>query len=80
MTDDETERLAKELGLGAEGTYTHGKVDETDEGDLKAALTIKNGKVLLLFGKKLSWVAMTRDQALGLSELLRARALQLPAT
>lgn len=78
MTDEEADRIARELGLGAEGTHTHGKLDESDEGDLKAALTVKDGKLVILFGKKVGWLAMTRDQALALSHALMDRALSMP--
>lgn len=77
MTDDEADRIASELGLGAEGTRTHGKLSDADEGDLKAALTVKDGKLVIIFGKKVGWLAMTREQALMLAHAVMGRALSM---
>lgn len=78
MTDEEADRISRELGLGAEGTHSHGRLGEEDEGDLKAAITVKDGKLVILFGKKVGWLAMTPAQALALAHAIMGRVLTMP--
>ncbi len=41
-------------------TYSDGKLNETDEGDLKIAIYSKDGKVIINFGKDLSWLGFDK--------------------
>lgn len=41
-------------------SYSDGKIDETDEGDLRIATYIKNGKAMIDFGKDVSWLGFDK--------------------
>lgn len=65
-----TRTMSGDLGLGATGKFPEGRLGPHDEGELKAALCIEGGKVVLRLGKPVAWLAMTAEQAEGLSALL----------
>lgn len=66
----------KHLKLGATGRFPEGKVDETDEGELRLALTadVRQGVVRLAFGKPVAWFALPADRARALARFLIAKA------
>jgi len=41
--------------------YPDGKLNNSDEGALKIATYIKDGRVVLDFGKDLSWIAFDKE-------------------
>lgn len=77
-------RLKKELlrnthllaSLGATGKHPQGKLAPHDEGELQFAVGIRDGKVVLEFGKPIRWIGMDRHQARELGEMLIARSEQ----
>jgi hypothetical protein len=75
-------KLEKELknlkSVGATGQFPHGRVDANDLGELKVACYVKNGKLILDFGKDLSWLAMTKEEAKILTMGLLKMAEKLP--
>ena len=40
--------------------YSDGKLNTNDEGDVKMALYIEDGRVILNFGKDLSWIGFDK--------------------
>lgn len=58
------EEVAKEKKLGATGEYPHGTTGPEDQGELKAAVYIRDGRLFINFGKSLSWLALTKREAL----------------
>lgn len=83
--DDALEQIAKlekELQnlktVGATGQYPHGRVGPGDLGELKSACYVKNGKLILDFGKSLSWLAMTKEEAKTLAAGLFKMSEKLP--
>lgn len=60
--------------LGATGSFPDGKLNKYDEGELRVAITKSNGKVVIDFGKSVSWVAMTPEEAKNLSTLILKHA------
>ena len=72
--DDVMRREAKRLGLGPTGEYPQGTLGPDDEGGLKAAMTVVGGKIVINFGKEISWLAMTPGEARILSEALLKNA------
>jgi len=74
----------EELGLGATGEYPHGKAFADDEGQLRAALAVKDDKLVMMFGKNIAWLAMTAAEARTFALSLQAKADELdppkPAT
>ncbi len=75
-------RLRKELlknehlldSLGATGQFPQGKLVEHDEGEIQFAVGIRDGKVVLEFGKPVRWMGMDRHQARQLGQLLIAKS------
>jgi hypothetical protein len=41
--------------------YPDGKIHKTDEGELKLAIGVKEGRVIIDFGKDLSWVGFDKQ-------------------
>lgn len=42
-------------------TYSDGKLNDNDEGDLKIAVYIKDNRVIIDFGKDLSWLGFDKN-------------------
>jgi len=42
-------------------TYSDGKLDETDEGDLHIATYLQDGRLIINFGKSLKWLGFDKD-------------------
>lgn len=52
------------------GTFSHGQVEPTDEGDIKIAVARDKDNVRIEFGKPVAWLAFPREQATALAKLL----------
>ncbi len=77
---DETDRmqeLVKKLELGPTGHYPDGALNETDEGEIKIAIGIEDGKVVINFGKPVAWIGFDPRQARQIAELLRQKSHQI---
>lgn len=59
-----------DIKLGATGSFPEGKFDANDEGELQCAITNEKGRVLIDFGKSLSWVGFTPASAREFAGLL----------
>lgn len=70
--------LKKRLNLGATGAYPDGKLNSTDEGELRMSVTSANGLVRIDFGKPTAWVAFPANQAKELAALLMRHAGSAP--
>lgn len=83
MTDDERKKRSEQLrdryAIGPTGSYPAGKLNEQDDGELRVAIGVEVDKVVLHFGKKVAWVALTREQAINIATLLQLKAESLPA-
>lgn len=75
MQADKLEALTREISeqarLGATGDFPEGKLTQHDEGEIRIAVTHKDGKVVLAFGTAVAWVGFTPKQARAVAELLR---------
>lgn len=77
-----SERMSQQLrdimGLGATGNYPNGKLDEHDEGEIKIAITADtaNKIVSVDFGKSVTWIGFTPDQARELADMLTDKAFE----
>lgn len=60
--------------LGSTGDYPQGKLNPEDEGALRFAVRIEDGKIRLDFGKPVAWLAMDKDLAYQLAAALVQRA------
>lgn len=63
--------------LGATGKFPHGKLNDHDEGELIVALHVEGGKIVMEFGKRISWLALTAEDARHFARTLIAKAEQL---
>jgi len=66
--------LKRRLNLGATGAYPDGKLNASDEGELRMAVSSANGLVRIDFGKPIEWFAMPANQAKELAALLMRHA------
>ena len=57
--------------------FPRGKLRDDDEGTLTFAITVKDRTVILEFGKPIEWIGMSKQDALGLAELLARRANEI---
>ena len=71
---DFLERKIRELSLGATGRFPQGKIDPHDEGEIKISIGTKENKVVVSFGKSISWIGFDKAQALEISETLKKHA------
>lgn len=69
--------MTKLPGLGATGNFPQGKLNETDEGEITIAVGIENGKVIIQFGKPVSWLGLGRSEAMALASSLVDKAMGL---
>jgi hypothetical protein len=49
--------------FGPTGKFPQGKLTPEDEGEIQIAITDYNGKVVMDFGKPITWIGFTPDQA-----------------
>ena len=62
--------------LGGTGQYPLGKMNPNDEGQIafRVGHNKEQAKVVIDFGKPVAWMAMTPNEAYGLSKMLRKHA------
>ena len=73
----EGKKLSDILGLGETGKFPQGKLNDTDEGEIKIAIAVENGKVSIHFGKPVAWVAFDKFQAMDIAIALSEKANQV---
>lgn len=66
--------LAKKLKLGATGAFPDGKLNKTDEGELRMAVGSDGEFVRVDFGKPVAWLALPANEAKELAALLMRHA------
>lgn len=64
------EDINKILELGPTHRFPEGKFTEHDEGEIQFAVYAKDGKVVINFGSRISWMATTPDQAITMGRAL----------
>ena len=62
------------MALGATGEFPEGKVSEDDEGELQLAVGRQGGKVIISFGKAVSWIGIDPGQAEELGNIIIKKA------
>lgn len=72
------EEIAQKESLGATGQYPRGSTGPHDEGELKIAAYIDQDRLFLNFGKFLSWMAMTKEEALIFGMGIVQKAKEMP--
>lgn len=76
--DKAEEELQKIKSIGATGQFPHGRVGPDDLGELKSTCYVRNGKLILDFGKELAWIAMTKGEAMTMAVGLFKMTEKLP--
>lgn len=64
------------LGLGATGKFPAGKLNHNDEGGIMIGVTSKDGRVVIDFGKQVTWVGFTPEEAMQLAAIIVKRATE----
>ena len=69
----------EDLGLGATGEYPHGQISEDDQGELKIAMGVNEDhkRIMIDFGKKISWLGLEANEARMFAQALLANASKL---
>ena len=57
--------------------YPRGRLNADDEGELRLAITVKDGTIIFAFGKAVTWIGLDYDQAKAIGELLLRRAEEI---
>jgi hypothetical protein len=60
--------------LGATGNFPQGKLHQSDEGELQLAFMVKDGKVIVNFGKPVAWLGLAPADARQFAVFLMKRA------
>jgi hypothetical protein len=66
--------LAKKLKLGATGAFPRGKLNRTDEGELRMAISNNGELVRIDFGKPVAWLGLRPNEAKEFAALLMQHA------
>lgn len=74
---EEMSRVIRDERLGATGEFPEGKLGVTDEGELKLAVSHDKGVVVVAFGKEVSWIGFSPEQARSLAALFLEHAESL---
>lgn len=74
-----TPELLKELGVGATGRFPKGKLTKSDEGELCFLVHGEHGKVIITFGKQVSWLGLDPSDAVALAGVLIKHAREQSA-
>jgi hypothetical protein len=53
----------EKLNLGPTGRFPEGKLNDSDEGEIRVAIGYQEGKVIMDFGKPIAWIGFTPEQA-----------------
>jgi hypothetical protein len=72
-------KLLAEMGqekLGATGEFPQGKLDPSDEGEIKIAIGATDGKVVINFGTQVTWIGFDPQQARQLAESIRQKSYE----
>ena len=66
------------LRLGPTGEYPCGRYRSDDQGGLRMAVVAdpEAGKVMIVFGEPIAWLAMSPEQAVALAEAVIGKARQ----
>lgn len=64
------EQMVKEPAFGSTGKYPDGSIDSTDEGEIIFNVSSHRGRVIVNFGKPVSWLGLDARQAGALAATL----------
>jgi len=69
----------RDFKLGATGSYPYGKLNDSDEGELRMAVAAdhRDSVVKVMFGKPIAWLGLPSDVARDLAKMLIDKADEL---
>lgn len=76
MESNQSDRINEALkkspmpDLGATGKFPDGKLNQSDEGEIMVGITSVEDRVIVQFGKPVSWIGFTKEQAKDLAASL----------
>lgn len=65
--------------LGPTGEFPGGKLGPNDEGELKIAIAVKDGRIVIMFGKQIEWLGLRPGDARKIAEALNHHANRIEA-
>lgn len=71
---EELRRAHEEHKFGATGQYPMGKLNQSDEGEIRFGVAHTQDKVILNFGTPVAWIGFDADQADEIARLLTEHA------
>lgn len=76
LSDDVRKKAAEVQPLGATGEFPRGKIEPSDEGEIRFAVGAdqETQTVVLDFGKPVAWIGMTPEQAVEIAQSLIEKA------
>lgn len=80
MSPEEFKKLFVKKGedvAGATGKFPDGKMDPLDEGEIQMRMTTIDKRIVIDFGKPITSIGFTRDEAIGLGQAILDRAFKL---
>ncbi len=63
--------------FGATGMYPQGHLNDDDEGELRLGIGQSEGKVIINFGKSITWIAFDADQAIEIAGTILVEARKI---
>lgn len=57
--------------------YPRGKLNDSDEGALKISLNVIDKTVVIDFGKEITWLGMSKQEAIELAKIIIERANEI---
>lgn len=63
--------------LGAPKTFSNDKMNAEDEGELMLAIAVDHGRIIVQFGKSVSWLGLGHREAIEIATTLIDAAMQL---
>lgn len=63
-----------DLKLGATGEFPDGKLTPDDEGQLRIAIGIQDGVVVIHFGTPTTWIGLSAEEAIAFGETIARRS------
>jgi hypothetical protein len=60
-----------------EEKYPRGKLNDDDEGSLEIYITVRDKTLIIEFGKELSWIGMSRNEAIVFAQTIIKRAEEI---
>lgn len=77
--EQQMKEAAEDLELGKTGTHPDGKMTDGDQGELKLAVVMVDGKIIMNFGHPVTWCGMQPAQARAMAAALVTKAEEAEA-